>query len=831
MDDFRYAIRQFRKNPGTTALAVLILALCIGGNTAVFSVVDKALLHPVPFPSANRLIVLNEIDTRHEATWSVSPPLIHELSEQTNYFESVAAYFQGPAELAFGQQGAAAKLSGANVTPNFFDTLGARPLMGRTFSAGEGTPGNDKSLVVSYGLWQQRLDGDANAIGRTIQVGGDSYTVIGVMPSAFEFPFSTGHNQFWTPHAFTVETTTGSDWRRDRTWATVAKLKPGISLVQAQAFLDASAARQQQDHPDPNANWTIAAAPIQSLFVGPSLRETLWSLQTAIGMVLFIACANVGTLLLARVIARRGEFGVRLAVGAGRLRIARQLVIEGLCLAAVSAAAGIFFAWGGIHALDRFYLEALPRLRPLELDLSVLAVTAFAAALAGFLFTLGPAWLVSRLDLTLCLKDSAPQHGDNKLNGWFRDGLLVMQVALAIVLVIGASLMTQTVVQLLRVDPGLDPHGLYRVLFDQAPLKQLVQVDSEAVKQGGESRKRAISAWWPKMVQAGIQSDEAIVAALRSLPGVDDACVSVSSGGGRAFADYRVEGGAERIQLNPNLIGVRSGNYFKTQRMPLLSGRYLTVEDAVPGQEAVNINQELARLCWPGENPLGKRFSALDDSKDRYVVVGVIKDIRDWKRELPPGPTVYIPFERITAFSPTRGGFMVRSSMPSDPLRKAISSLAKAQAPAREMLVLESIETNLYTSTAPRRIYMWLINTLGALGLLLSALGVYSVMAYAAERRTREIGIRMALGATRGNIAAMILSHAGRLIANGAALGLATAFGLARYIEGLLYGVAPGDPRVYAGAILILGAVAAMACFLPARRASCVEPSVALRTD
>ncbi|MHB8520573.1 MAG: ADOP family duplicated permease [Limisphaerales bacterium] len=830
LQDTRFGLRMLAKHPGSTALAVLILAVGIGGNTAVFSVVDKTILHPIPGKATDQLVALQEIDVVHNAQWNVSPPLFAELSTYTNVFASLAAYFQSPATLTLERNGTTVKLSGATTTPGFFRLLGVRPLAGRAFLPEEGKSGNDNVLVASYGMWQY-FGGDSKFVGSPITLSGRAYTVVGVMPPAFQFPFSPEESQFFIPHVFTAEETTNPDQIRNRTWAVIGRLQDGVSLSQARALLDTLAQRRQKEHPEPNSKWVIEAKPAQTMFVGPTLAPTLWSLQAAVAMLLLISCANVGTLLLARAVARRGEFSIRMAIGAGRSRLIRQLIAENLLLAGLAGLIGLFFAWGGIRALDRFYLGSLPRMRAVGLDGWVLTLTLLVSGLAGMVFGVAPAGIASHLNLTDALKDTAQQQSGGFVARLFQDGLVVLQVSLAVVLLVGAGLMLQTTAKLLRVDPGLDPKGLYRVIYDANPLMKTVQPDYEAVKQGGAARRQAIAEWFAKEVKTELQWDETMVKRLCSIPGIEAAAINGNSGGAWAYGDFHVEGRDDLVQLSPSQIGIRSGDYFRTLRLPLLAGRLLTTEDCVAGQQAVVVNQELARRCWPGQDPLGKRLSSADQFKEEYVVGGVVKGMLDWRRDTPQQPTLYVPVERLTKYSVTRGSFIIRSKLQPTALREVVKRLGMEMVPATQLNFFDSVETGLYASTAPRRVYMWLLTTMGILGLLLSALGVYAVMAYAVVRRTREIGIRMAMGATRGNIARLIVGRGGRLVINGMVLGTAAAFTLAHYVESLLYQVKPTDPWVFGGVFLTLGTVAAVACYLPARRAMRIDPMTALRCE
>jgi hypothetical protein len=469
-------------------------------------------------------------------------------------------------------------------------------------------------------------------------------------------------------------------------------------------------------------------------------------------------------------------------------------------------------------------------MRSADVDWGVLLLTFVVSGLTGLVFGVAPAWVASHLNLTDTLKDTAQQQSGSFGQRLFQDGLVVLQLSLAMVLLVGAGLMIQTTVRLLQVKPGLDPKGLYQVLYDGNPIRDLVHPDTEAVNKGGAARRQALLEWWPKEVQSELLWDETMVERLQSVGGIEAATISHFGGGMRSLDDFHVEGRDEIIQGSRNPVGILSGDYFHTLRLPLVSGRLFTKDDCIPGQQSVVVNQALAQQCWPGQEPLSKRIAS-KDFKHTYVVVGVVKNTLDWRRDTPQLPTLYEPIERITDIGFGCGAFMVRSSLGPEAMRSAVKGLGEQMSPPTKLEFLNSIENELNSSTAPRRVYMWLLTGMGGLGSLLSALGIYAVMTYTVVRRTREIGIRMAVGATQANIATLILGRGGRLVINGMVLGAVVAVTLAQYVESLLYQVKPTDPWVYAGVFLTLGTVAGFACYLPTRRAMRINPMAALRYE
>ncbi len=826
MNDLKFAFRQLFKHKGSSLLAALILALGIGGTTAVFSVADKVLLNPIPGRSSDQLFTLREVDVMHDAHWQVSPPLIQELATHSDLIESLTYCFQSPGEKKFRVGEKTVTLRGATVAPNFFELLGLRPLAGRTFVAGDGSAGNEQTIVIGHGLWQQYFGGDPQIIGRSIELDGQAYSVVGIMPPNVQFPFGSGLSQFWIPHVFTTEET-NSDWApRNRVWRTIGRLRDGVKLAALQAMLDAVAARRQPSVSESNQRWTIQAKPARQSFRSDQLQKTVWCLLAMMGAFLLIACANVGNLLLSRTLSRRSEFSIRMAMGAGRLRVARQLLVESFTLAGIAAALGIFVAWGGIVALEQFYLSQLPRVNVIGLDRGVLGLTCLASVLVGILFGTAPAWLAGRSSLSQSLKESAQQHSGGVFQRLFHDSLVVVQVALAVVLLFGASVMTQSVVKLLRVDPGLEAKGLYGVFYDAIDFVNQPGYDVQGAIERGVPRSQALKEGWNAEVERLFMFQRLALERLHAVPGVESAAVNSGAG----FSDHEVEGRPTRVYLGHARVSVVYGDYLRTVGAKLVAGRLLSKEDASPGQQVVVVNERMAAVCWSTENPLGKRFRR-SDKRDEYLVVGVVKNIVEWRLEADVKPVFYEPYERETDSLGDVGNYVVRSSAHADLLRDGLVQAGKELLAAVDLRDFYSIETQLYLSTAPRRVMMWLLISLGGLGLLLSALGVYAVLAYSVARRTREVGIRMALGAEPGQVRNLFFRHGVRLIANGMVLGVVVAITAARYIESLLFGVTPTDPWAFGGILLTLGVAAGIACWLPARRAAKVDPMVALRYE
>ncbi len=826
IQDFRYGFRMLRKNPGSSLLAVLILALGIGGTTAVFSVADKVLLNPIPGRNSDRLVALREVDVMHDSHWHVSPPLIEELATHSNWIESLTYCFQSSEEKKFRADARTIKLRGAAVALNFFELLELRPLAGRGFLPGEGSQEAQKTIIISHGLWQQYFGGDPQIIGQDLKLDGDSYSVVGIMPSNVQFPFGSGYSQFWVPRVFTSEEV-NSDWAaKNRVWLTIARLRDGITLSELRSLLDVIEARRAPSVNEVNQRWTIEAKPARQSFASEQLQKTVWCLLAMMGALLLIACANVGNLLISQALSRRGEFGIRMAVGAGRLRVARQLLAESFTLAGIAAALGMFVAWGGIIALEQFYLSQLARINVIGLDWGVLGITCLVSGVVAVLFGTAPACLAARIDLNQSLKESAPQHSGGVLQRLFHDGLVVIQVCLAVVLLTGACLMTQSVVKLLRVDPGLEAKGLYRVFYDAIDFMNHPPYDVKGAIERGVPRSQALKESWRAHVEQHFTFQSLALERLHAVPGVESAAVNNGAG----FSDYEMDGRPSPVYLGHASVSALQGDYLRTIGSRLVTGRFLSREDALPGQQSVVINERMAAVCWPGVNPLGKRFGR-SDPKKAYVVVGVVKNIEDWRLESEVKPVFYEPYERETDSIGSVGDYVVRSSADADLLRDGLAQAGKQMLAPVDLRDFYSIETQLHRSTAPRRVMMWLLVSLGGLGLLLSALGVYAVLAHSVARRTREVGIRMAMGADRSRVRNLFIRQGVRSIVNGLILGIVAAITAGHYIESLLFGVAPADPWAFAAVVLTLGVAGGVACWLPARRAAQINPIEALRYE
>jgi len=798
IQDLRFGARMLIKAPGFTMIALLTLALGIGANTALFSIVDKLILNPIPARDSDRLIHLQEMDVTHNQARGVSPPVFMELLRLTNTFESLTA-LNGTLMVVPGRE-FSETIYGADVTAGVFELLKVQPLLGRTFRPDEGAPGNDSVLLISHRFWQNHFGADPGVVGKTISLGDKSWTIVGVMPPSFQFPHGSEYCQFWRPHVFHADEYDDSQ-RYNRNWDVLARLRPGVSLTQARALLEVMTQRLQKDFPEPHAQYSLRAYPARFMFVTEELQKTLWSLLAAVVFVLIVACANIANVLLARAETRHKELTVRLAIGASRQRIVRQLLTESVLLSLLGGAVGLFLAWVGVRLLADMMPTTLPRMKDLGLDWQVFGWATVISVLAGVGFGLAPAWLVSQTRLNESLKEVGTSHSGSARRRLFHQTLVVVEIALALVLLTGAGLMIHSVASLLRVNPGFDPKGLVWVMF---------HYPSNVPQEAGRTEV------WHK----------ALAERLRSLPGVDSAAFQGNGGGWYS----KVEGRATIVRVSFDRVDVGTSNCFRTLRTPLVAGRFFEEADASPDAKTILVNQELARLAWPGENPLGKRIAYAEEGGDWLEVVGVVGNTKDWRLDQPPRPFFYEPYQRdlLHEDSPV---FVVRTTRDPMLLTKPLRDLAREMAPGATAPIIYFVERELYSSTQLRRTYMWFLNLFGLIGLTLSGIGLYGVLSYSVVQRTREIGVRMALGANTRDVLILVLRQGGRLMLVGGAVGLVGAIGLTHLLRSLLFGTSATDPLVFVCALMVLLLVALTACYLPARRASRVDPAVTLRHE
>ncbi|UCF15162.1 MAG: ABC transporter permease [Phycisphaerales bacterium] len=803
--DIRFGIRMLVKNPGFALTVVLCLGLGIGACTAILSVVNAVLLRPLPYEDSKRLVAIGERDPDggHSANsrMAVSPRLFLDLREQTQSFEEIAFSKYGRFYLTGGES--PEMVHASRVSANSFKVLGAKPLLGRTFLPGEDQPGNSDVAVISHGLWQRRFGGDPNLVGRTISFidlvphillwssGEDRVcTVIGIMPPRFLPCRAIGRPEMWVPQVFEPDELND---RRHRRLLAFGRLKAGVSRKQAQAEADLLVRRLAEEHPQSNGGWAIQLQPLRETFVGGG-KQSLLMLAGAVGFVLLIACANVANMLLARAAARQKEVAVRATLGAGRWRLIRQLLTESVLLAALGAGVGLLLTHWSIGLLRPLIPGSHPQAWEIGIDARMFGFTLLILFATGLVCGLIPAWQLSKTDLTEAIKEGGGGSMGGPGRKFSRSFLVVFQVSLALVLLIGAGLMIQTLVRLLRVDPGFKPHNLMQfsiTLPKKYPPPQRITLFEQLLERIG------------------------------SLPGVTSAA-SISG------------------WYTNCACSIGRYDYFRTMGIPLLHGRYFTEDDFFAEGNNVIVNERAAHKFWPGENPIGKRI----DKHPMYgrwlslTVVGVVKNIRRMSYVDEAGPQFYIPYRRLEKMKlellmtdTLTPHFVVRST--TDPLSLARNIHREVAALGNHLPVTSSWnwEDILFKSTAKQRLYMRLLTLFAIIGLILAAIGIYGVISYSIARRTHEIGIRMALGARRSDVFKLVIKKGLILIVIGMVIGVVGALALTRVLRSLLYDVAPTDPVTFVTVSLLLTAVGLMACYIPARRAAKIDPMVALRYE
>jgi putative ABC transport system permease protein len=806
--DLRFGARMLWKKPGFTLIAVITLALGIGANTAIFSVANAALLRPLPFQNPDELVMVWETAPKLGFPHNdVAPANFIDWRDQNQVFMQIAAF--GGASLSLSGRGEPERIEGVRVSASLFPLLGVTPALGRVFNEQEDRAESQRVIVLSHSLWQRRFGGDAGIIGQSLTLDNRPYTVVGVMPAHFRFP---GREQeFWLPMAFEPEEAAG---RGDHYLNVVARLKPGVSRQRAQAEMDAIAARLQQQYPRTNTDHGVALVPLREEFAG-AIRKPLLILMGVAGFVLLIACANLTNLLLARATERAAELTIRAALGASRLRLIRQLLTENILLALSGGAVGALLAIWGVDVLETLVLENLVQARDLpsvEVDGRVLAFSATVSLLTGMAFGLAPALQVSRLNLTEALKEGGRGGAGSGSRGRLRGALVVGEIALSLVLLTGAGLMIKSFYRLTGVDPGFQP--------DKA-LTMRMQLSGE--KYGDPVKRRA---FYDQLLQQ-----------VQSLPGVQSAGVITQlplTTQGLLFS-FSLEGQPPLPSANLPQAAFRviSQDYFRAMGIPLLRGRSFTPQDTADAQAVVIINRTMSERFWPGQEALGKRFKVgpSDGSNPWFVVIGVVGDVRQSSLDQALRPEMYVSHLQDRRFFAIPRDLVVRTA--GDPLAMTATVRAEIWMLDKDLPLfrVRTMEQILSASVAGQRFNMLLLSVFAALALLLAAVGIYGLMSYVTAQRTREIGIRLALGAHARDVLRLVMKQGLVLTISGVAVGMAGAFALTRVMAGLLFEVSVTDPATFTLIAALLTLVALLACWIPARRATKVDPMIALRCE
>ena len=804
LKDIRYAARMLLQKPGFTVIAVIALALGIGANTAIFSVVNGVLLRPLPYRNPDRLVHVHRMQAPIERG-PISRPDFFEWQDKQEVFSDIGAYHFQVLNLTGKDQ--AERLVGARVTGNFFSLFDVPPASGRFFTQSEDQPGSDRVAVIGFGLWQRRFGGDPGLIGQQISMNGNAYTVLGVAPANFMFPRRI---EVWTPAILSEQKSErGSNYLK-----IIARLKDGVTESQAEVQMNQICAALAQQYPANDTNLTVKVVPLLEEQVR-NLRSLLLILLGAVGFVLLIACANVANLSLARASARTREFAIRTALGANRWRIVRQLLTESSMLALIGGALGILLSILGVRLLVKLAPANLPRLAEVSIDGSVLGFTLGVSLLTGIIFGLAPALQVSRPDLNKSLKEGSRGSSDGLHRGLLRRGLVVSEIALSLVLLVSAGLLIGSITRLTQVSPGFDPqHSLAAdVSFPLSPTSTNRKSTSSEAQQASNflvQAQQKISAL------PGVQA----VGAINDLPVAGNSSVN----GG-----FSIEG---KPPFNPGEEPVAefrlaTPDYFKAIGIPIIRGRSLTEADSSRTPENVLINETFARLYFADEDPIGKRVKALDD--EPHEIVGVVGDARQWGLDRDASAEIYFSFAKISLGQ--EASIVVRAEGDPAPIagsvRAAIAEVTR-DAPVTRVRTMMHVVAD---STAQRRFNMILMTIFAGVALVMASIGLYGVISYSVGQRTHEIGIRMALGASRASVLSLVLRNGLTLALVGVVVGVGAALGLTRLMASLLYGVSPTDPVTFTLIALTLLGVALVACFIPARRATRVDPMVALRYE
>ena len=812
--DLRFAARGLWRSPGFTAITVATLALGIGANTAIFSVVNAVLLRPLEYRDPAQLVALRGVvEVRGLNDVPNSAPEYQDFKREVPALADVAAAW--PININLTALGDPERIQAAVVSSNYFQLLGTSPALGRDF-----TPEDDQGrigyvVIISWDLFQHRFGGDRSVIGKTVRLDDDPMTIIGVMPPGFRHPLENGASpmEVWCPVELGNTDPQFIGDRRARVFEVIGRLKPGATVAEAQAQLNALSTRLGSRYPElyPAAlGWRAAALPLSERVVG-DVRPALLVLLGAVAFVLLIGCANVANLMLARATGRSREIAIRTALGGGRSRLIRQLLTESLLLAGLGGGLGLLLAVWGTSALGRLAALYLPRAREIGIDGPVLGFTAVLILVTGIAFGLFPALQASRPDLQDVLKDSAKgSAGGGRTR--MRAVLVVAEVAVALMLLAGAGLLLRSFQRLVAVDPGFDPERLLTM-----------QVWLPVPNDNAKGR------YFTQQQRVGFY--DRAVAAVRQVPGVTGASlVSRLPYSGRNDARFKIEGRpVSDAQLLPSAeVRLVSPEYFRTMAIPVLQGE--AMPDGVDSLSSTYamVNRTLAEREWKGRSPIGQRIQLVGFGGPTVTIVGVVNDVRQGAPDQPPLPEFYLSYRLIAG---QEMSLVVRTAGDPDALADRVVQAIRSVDPTQPVFGVKSMERLLANAEAERRFSLLLLSLFAAIALLLSSLGIYGVMAYSTSQRRHEIGIRMALGAATPDVLRLVLRQGMRLVLLGLAIGLFGAWALSRVLAGQLYGISPRDPFTYATVAVLLGTVAFAATWLPARRATRVDPMISLRSE
>jgi predicted permease len=810
-EDLRLGLRILLRNPGFAVTAILLLALGIGANTAIFSVVNAVLLRPLPYQDPSRIMQIWHVPPAKSfpgmTTFSVSPANFLDWQRQNTSFDDMAAY--GGTIFNLGGTDRPDSLFGATVASSFFSILRAQPALGRTFSPDEDRPGQGHVVILSDQVWRNHFGADPAILGQDIILNGEPYHVVGVMPPNFKFP---SWANLWVPMAWTDEKRAV---RGNHNYSVIGRLKPGIDIRAAQSELSAISTRLEQLYPEDDKGWGATIIPLRQQLVG-DIRPALLVLLGAVAFVLLIACANVANLVLGKILARKKEIAIRTALGATRGAILRLVLAETLLLSFAGGALGLLLAKVGVTLVAKFLADRLPRFAQINLDAAVLTFTVLLSLFAGILAGLLPALRFTKSDVSEALKQGQSRGSSDSGGRRTRSLLVVCEVALSLVLLIGAGLMVRTLLELSSIRTGFDPSNVLTMSLS-VPANKFPTPASQ------------------------ISFFERVLQQVRTTPGIESAGVidDIPMSDSGSHQPVQVEGQPVVPMSDQPEVDVRSvsAGYFAAMRIPLLRGRDLDASDVAGRAPTVIVSQSFAERFWPGQNPLGKHVTLTFYPGVAREVVGVVGDIKlDSLDETRPVAMVYWPIDQIFA-PPSEAwrsfGMALAVRTAGDPMNFVSAVTAAVHQVDAETPVIDVFSMNqiIANSLSPRRSNMFLLAAFAALALILTAVGIYSVLSYAVRRRVREIGIRMALGASHSDVLKMIVTDGLKPILLGVAIGLGAALALGRVVSSLIYGVRPTDPLTFATVAVLLVAVGILATAVPAYRATRVEPIRTLRDE
>jgi putative ABC transport system permease protein len=812
--DLQFAFRQLLKQPGFTFIAVLTLALAIGATTAVLSLVNALLVRPLPYREPQQLVLLLEhFKSQNLERLPASPPEFVDYETRAHSFEKLGAF--GYTSFNLAAEDKPERIPGATVTAGVLPLLGVSPIKGRFFQPEECTLGRDDVVIISARLWQRRFNSDPQIIGTKLLLNGKSFTVVGVMPAGFDFPLQLfnlgnggqfgGRAEIWKPLAFTDEE---MKKRGSRSYTIIGRLATGTSVPQAQAEIETITAQMRREHPDNYAQDNSFGGDVLLLkdLAVAGMRPALFILLGAVCLVLLIACANLTTMLLARAAAREREIAIRVALGAGRLRLLKQVFTESVLLALIGGVAGVLLALWGVELLKTIGAQTVPRLREVNVDLVVLGMTLAICVGTGIIFGLAPGLASARPELTEALEEGGRSSTHGTRRNRLRNGLVSAEVALALVLLSGAGLLIKSFVRLQNVNPGFNPRNA--LTFEISLPKVQYPDDASMVRFNAEAQRR-----------------------IAALPGVEASGFStiLPLAGTNSDWSFDIEGhpsednipspDEEKRQVSPD--------YFRALETPLIKGRFFTDADKADAPLVMIVNQAFAKKFWPKGDALGKRVTFDNPKKNPkwITIVGVVGDIRHFGLDIDPKPETYVPFAQESYFTTI---YVVRSNQDPRTLVPAIQRQIQAIDPAVPLANVRGFENLIADSIAPRRLSVVLLGVFAGVAVLLASVGMYGVMSFLVVQRTHEIGVRMALGAQRGDVLKLVLSRSLKLVCAGSIIGLIVALMSTHTLRALLYSVSAFDGATFALVTILLGAVALAASYLPAMRATRADPMVVL---